>query len=168
MPGRCWASYSDMPSYSRPYKCNAFVKFDQTLYMDRFLPNADLAKKMRSQQLTRDVMKARQKLASLRESKVRSPSVCAAEASHSQSQTLVDQPRPVAETMNCLLDVLAKLNDDFDTEGLQGTLRVESEKIERNILAIETNIADMTTELEALWSESKEFAYELSSIFMHR
>jgi len=70
--------------------------------------------------------------------------------------------------MNYLLDVLAKLGDEFDTEGLRGTLRVESEKIERNILTIETNIAEMTTELEAMWSESKEFAYELSSIFMHR
>jgi hypothetical protein len=70
--------------------------------------------------------------------------------------------------MNHLLDVLSKLNDEINTEGLQGTLRLESEKIERKILAIEADIANMTTELEAMWSESKDFAYELSSVFMHR
>lgn len=160
--------HSDVSSCSRPYKCNAFVKFDETLYMDRFLPTADMAKKERSQQLTRDVVKAREQLATLRDSKVRFLSVHTAKASCSQSSSLAGQPQPVAETMRCLVDVLATLDDDPDIQGLQGTLRVQSEKIERSILALENNIAEMTTELEAIWSESKEFAYELSSVFMHR
>jgi archaellum component FlaC len=70
--------------------------------------------------------------------------------------------------MNYLLDVLAKLDNEMETEGLQGTLRVEIKEIERRIRDIETTIAEMTTELEAMWSESKDFAYELSSVFMHR
>jgi hypothetical protein len=70
--------------------------------------------------------------------------------------------------MKSLVDVLVGFGQEIDTEGLQGTLRSESERIDKEVLVTEQHIASTRESLEREWSEAREFAYELSSVFMHR
>jgi hypothetical protein len=56
--------------FRRAYKSNAYVKFEEVLYMDRFLPDADPDKRAKTRTLTDELVKARAKLATLKESKV--------------------------------------------------------------------------------------------------
>lgn len=57
-------------SNGRAYKSNTYLKFEETLYMDRFLPSADPTKRERTKKLMKELMKAREKLSVLQDSKV--------------------------------------------------------------------------------------------------
>lgn len=54
----------------QPYKSQAFVKFWETLHMDRFLDSADPTKKSRSKKLQRDLNLCRERCRLLTSGKV--------------------------------------------------------------------------------------------------
>lgn len=52
------------------YKSNAYVKFGESIFMDRFLANADADKKLRSESLERELRACRERLQTLTKAKV--------------------------------------------------------------------------------------------------
>jgi hypothetical protein len=82
------------------------------------------------------------------------------------------QPQSIASTLQTLTDALVHLQAsgacDIDTDGLQGTLRLESERIEKEISDLEALIKQKRSALEEYWSTETTCEYELSSVFMHR
>lgn len=54
----------------QPYKSQAYIKFGETIYMDRFLDGADLAKKARSKVIQADLMSSRERINLLTHGKV--------------------------------------------------------------------------------------------------
>jgi len=155
----------------RPYKSNAYVKFDETIYMDRFLPDADPEKRTQTRSLTQELINARAKLASLNSSKVSFALTLAIGFSRLLT-ILICGPKksgPIAETMRSLAEALGSFPaKDDGILGLQATLKVESERIETDIASTEKRIEELLRLTEEVWAESQECAYELSAVFMHR
>lgn len=54
----------------QPYKSQAYVKFGETIYLDRFMENADPRKKMQSRHLQRQLNDCRERIRILLEGKV--------------------------------------------------------------------------------------------------
>lgn len=57
----------------RPIKNNTYVKFEETLRMDRFLDSAEVEKKSRSRAILRKLRKCQSRIASLSPSSVSRP-----------------------------------------------------------------------------------------------
>lgn len=55
----------------QPYKSQAYVKFGETIYMDRFLDSADAHKKAKSKRIQTALIAQRERLRLLTEHKVR-------------------------------------------------------------------------------------------------
>ncbi|KAJ9115050.1 hypothetical protein QFC22_005378 [Naganishia vaughanmartiniae] len=126
------------------FKSNAYIKFAETLALDRFLPSADQEKREKSMSITRRIASLRTTLNELQYNK----------------------SGPVADDLTNLKEALFSL--DPEQEQLYSALEAESTRVKQAVTEAEKEIVDLRAEMDALWQEDKECEYDLSSIFMHR
>ncbi|KAI0363306.1 cysteine proteinase [Pilatotrama ljubarskyi] len=130
------------------YKSQAYVKFGETIYMDRFLDSANPEKKARSKEIQADLNAARERVQKLTTGK-HAPfaSALANTADFLSKQTAIDLP---------VDEVLVKSLQD-EEKLVTEQLRVEREKTVR-----------LKQQLEDIWKDETSAAYDLTSVFIHR
>jgi len=131
----------------QPYKSQAYVKFGETIYMDRFMDNADPQKKARGKEIQAELTKCRERIRTLLSSK-RGPSATILNHTH---RFLSAQERTA----------------DVDEEFLMN-LRTEQDHIEHEIDLLRLRIDELKDALEDLWRDCTDAPYELTSVFIHR
>ncbi|KAF8433463.1 cysteine proteinase [Boletus edulis BED1] len=133
----------------QPYKSQAYVKFGKTIYMDRFLDSADPHKKAKSKRIQTTLIARRERLRLLTEHK------------HAPFGPCLDS------TLNFLTKqenvVLPQLDDE-----LVAQLNNEQQVIQSEVEGLREDIVRLKEELEDLWKDDTTFAYELTSVFIHR
>ncbi|KAF9486321.1 cysteine proteinase [Pholiota conissans] len=133
----------------QPYKSQAYVKFGENLYMDRFLDTADAIKKAKSKAIHSELTACRDRLRLLVEGK----------------------DSPFATSLERTSNFLTKLQSEsipgIDPEVL---LQLDEEKIRIHdeIDHLRARIDVLKNDLESTWSDCTEAAYELTSVFIHR
>jgi ubiquitin carboxyl-terminal hydrolase 25/28 len=134
----------------QPYKSQAYVKFAENLYMDRFMDNAEPAKKSRSKAIQSELSTCRDRVRLLVE----------------------DKDSPYASFLEYTRNFLADASDTTSLSGVDDEvikqLSEEQDGIRLEIDALRTRIDQLKTELEVLWKDCTEAAYELTSVFIHR
>ncbi|KAJ6520185.1 hypothetical protein C8R45DRAFT_808330 [Mycena sanguinolenta] len=131
----------------QPYKSQAYVKFWETIYMDRFMDSADPQKKARSKEIQAELTKCRERIRALLSSK-RGPVTTILDHTH---RFLTKQERTA----------------DVDEELLKN-LRSEQEHIGHEIDSLRLRIDELKESLEDLWRDCTDAPYELTSVFIHR
>jgi len=133
----------------QPYKSQAYVKFGETIYMDRFLDSADPHKKAKSKRIQTALIARRDRLRLLTEHK------------HAPFGACLDS------TLNFLTKqenvVLPQLDDE-----LVAQLNNEQEVIKTEVEELRNEIVRLKKALEDIWKDDTTFAYELTSVFIHR
>ncbi|TRM61623.1 hypothetical protein BD626DRAFT_405576 [Schizophyllum amplum] len=134
----------------QPFKNQAYVKFGETVYMDRYLDSSDPQKKMRSRAIQHDLTACRDRLRLLQQGKGGMPyhASLGSTVNFLSRQQGIELPEADTEFMGAL-------------QAEQGYVQLEMESLQKQIVA-------MKTELESIWAEDKEAAYELTSVFIHR
>ncbi|KAH7927253.1 cysteine proteinase [Leucogyrophana mollusca] len=133
----------------QPYKSQAYVRFGETIYMDRFLDSADPRKKMKSKALQAELNAHRERLRLLTQ----------------------DKHAPFIDALDHTLGFLAKqegivlpeVNEDFVAQ-----LNSEQDLVKAEIEELRSSIARLKEELEAVWKDDRNVPYELTSVFIHR
>ncbi|KAF9225295.1 cysteine proteinase [Gyrodon lividus] len=133
----------------QPYKSQAYVKFVETIYMDRFLDSADPQKKARSKSIQAALNARRERLRLLTEHKHAPFGACL----DSTLNFLTKQESIVLPQLDD--NLVAQLNNE------QETVKVEIEELRDEIVALKQ-------ELEGVWKDDTAFPYELTSVFIHR
>ncbi|KAJ7150387.1 hypothetical protein C8R46DRAFT_502972 [Mycena filopes] len=131
----------------QPYKSQAYVKFGETIYMDRFLDSADPQKKARGKEIQAELTTSRERI-----------------------RTLLSSKRgPAATTLKRLERFISKQErtEDIDDD-LVLELHNEQEVIEHQIDLLRIRIDELKVALEDLWRDSTDAPYELTSVFIHR
>ncbi|EKM61525.1 uncharacterized protein PHACADRAFT_85514 [Phanerochaete carnosa HHB-10118-sp] len=131
------------------YKSQAYVKFDETLCMDRFLDSADPEKRARTKDIQVKLNAARDRIQRFTQGKHApyAPALGAAADFLSRQDTL---QLPEATT-----ELVSRLKD----EQSHVTAQLERER---------GNASKLKQELEDLWKNDNEAQYELTSVFIHR
>lgn len=133
----------------QPYKSQVYVRFGETIYMDRFLDTADPLKKAKSKSIQAALNSYRERLRLLTEDKH-------APFGPPLENTLNFLSKPQCLELPQLDDTLvAQLNDE------QAVLSDEIEEVR-------AGIAKLKEELEDIWKDDRAFPYELTSVFIHR
>ncbi|KAI6048070.1 hypothetical protein EDC04DRAFT_2886852 [Pisolithus marmoratus] len=139
----------------QPYKSQVYVKFGETIYMDRFLDTADPLKKAKSKSIQAALNSYRERLRLLTEDKV-TKTLQHAPFAHPLENTLNFLSKQQSLELPQLDDALvAQLNDE------QTILRGEIEEVKAEIVKLKE-------ELEEVWKDDRAFPYELTSVFIHR
>ncbi|KAI0352188.1 cysteine proteinase [Trametes cingulata] len=130
------------------YKSQAYVKFGETIYMDRFLDSANPEKKARSKEIQAELSTARDRVQKLTTGK-HAPfaTALANTADFLSKQTAIDLPADEA--------LVKSLQDEEKLVTEQ--LRIEREKTVR-----------LKQQLEDIWKDETSAAYDLTSVFIHR
>ncbi|TFK26680.1 ubiquitin C-terminal hydrolase Ubp2 [Coprinopsis marcescibilis] len=133
----------------QPYKSQAYVKFGETVYLDRFMDNVDPRKKAKSKAIQRELSGCRERI-----------------------QLLLDNKNgAITSTLDHTANYLAALQQN-SVPGVEDymvvELRSEKRRIEAEIDDLRARVDVLKEELEALWANSKDYAYELTSVFIHR
>ncbi|KAG6840763.1 hypothetical protein C0991_004548 [Blastosporella zonata] len=132
----------------QPYKSQAYVKFGETIYMDRFMDNADPEKKARSKAIQARLNTVRERTRLLVEGK--------------------GVPFLTAiEHASAFVSKLGLNFTDVDDE-LRSALNVEQSSLKEEIDALRLEADDLKEELETVWRDNTEIPYELTSVFIHR
>lgn len=150
------------PVKGRQVKINTHVPFGRSLVMDRFLANADPAKRERSIALTREIMKMRMRRHELKNHKPMSiPEtfrfVRDALATEQTTRALSERPE----------DTDIDLASEDITPDLLEALAREGEDADAEIASLEAAIPQAKEELEAMWNDTDSVEYELVSVFVH-
>lgn len=134
----------------QPYKSQAYVKFGETLYLDRFVDSMDPRRKAKSRGIQRELNACRDRIQLLLEGKNGS----------------------FASTLDHTASFLSSLSLNPAVPGidpsLPATLQTDKIALEAELDAIRTRSDQLKDELESLWATSREFPYELTSVFIHR
>ncbi|KAF7337555.1 USP domain-containing protein [Mycena sanguinolenta] len=131
----------------QPYKSQAYVKFWETIYMDRFLDSADPQKKARSKEIQAELTKCRERIRAL----------------------LTTKRGPVTTILDHTHRFLSKQERTADVdEELLKNLRTEQEHIGNEIDRLRLRIDELKESLEDLWRDCTDAPYELTSVFIHR
>ncbi|KAF8323953.1 cysteine proteinase [Clavulina sp. PMI_390] len=130
-------------------KNNAYVKFEETLRMDRFMDAADPLKKEHSRVIQNQLRSCRNRVAELSE-----------RAGVTYSETL-------ATAKSVLSGGLASLLPEADAE-LSTYLESESEFVTVELERSRSEARGAKQALETLWGDSSDAEYELCSVFIHR
>ncbi|KZT62738.1 cysteine proteinase [Calocera cornea HHB12733] len=131
------------------YKSNAYVKFGETVYLDRYLETADPQKRERSIAIRKQLDDCRNEIHQLTQDK----SGSFLEAMDSTRKFLDEQKQ---------ID-LPEWNSDISK-----TLEFERQALSRRIEELRVHAASLKEELEAIWSNDRTAEYELCSVFIHR
>ncbi|TFY55421.1 hypothetical protein EVG20_g9326 [Dentipellis fragilis] len=133
----------------QPYKSQAYVKFGETIYMDRFLDSANPEKKERSKAIHTELSACRDRIHLLTIGK-HAPFGPALTSTHEflQKQEAVELP---------------ELDDEF-----MAVLNSEQDFLKAELEELRARAAKLKQELEDIWANEHEAAYELTSVFIHR
>ncbi|KDQ18157.1 hypothetical protein BOTBODRAFT_52950 [Botryobasidium botryosum FD-172 SS1] len=133
------------------YKSNAYVKFEETLTMDRFLESADSEKKTKSRAIQVELKACRERIAALTQG----------------------QGAPYADAINNTISWV--LHQDLQTypelgvdEFLVEHLHAERDTLTAELAALRARAKVLKEEWESLWREDHSAEYELCSVFIHR
>ncbi|TBU41273.1 cysteine proteinase [Dichomitus squalens] len=130
------------------YKSQAYVKFGETIYLDRFLDSANPEKKARSKTIYTELTAARDRVQRLTQGK------------HA----------PFASAFANTVDYLSKqtaINLPPDDE-LLVSLSSEESLIEEQLRTDREKMATLKQQIEDTWKDETSAAYELTSVFIHR
>ncbi|KAL4250299.1 hypothetical protein ABKN59_003113 [Abortiporus biennis] len=130
------------------YKSQAYVKFGETLYLDRFLDSVDPEKKARSKLVQSQLNNSRDRIQRLTQGKF----------------------APFAPALGGVAEFLAQqdLSESDLDPAIVANLRSEKDLIISTIESERANVVRLKAELEDLWKNDCEAAYELTSVFIHR
>ncbi|KAF8581701.1 cysteine proteinase [Ramaria rubella] len=133
----------------QPYKSHAYVRFDETLYVDRFLDSADPAKRLRAKSVQAELSVCRDRIHALTR----------------------DKGAPFTETLSRTLDFLTN-QDATPLSGVDDELllhlETENDLLKAEISELREKTARLKEELELIWRDEKRAEYELTSVFVHR
>jgi len=132
----------------QPYKSQAYVKFGETIYMDRFMDNADPQKKHQSKNIQSELNACRERARLLVEGRD-GPYASALENTHN---FLSNAQRDVSD-----------IDDDLIFQ-----LSSEQNLVKAEIDELRARADRLKDELETIWRGNTEIAYELTSVFIHR
>ncbi|KAI0640335.1 cysteine proteinase [Trametes polyzona] len=132
----------------QPYKSQAYVKFGETIYMDRFLDSADPEKKARSKEIQAELTAARERVYKLTQGK------------HA----------PFAPALTNVANFLSKqtLLDIPSDDALVTSLRDEEKLVTEQLRVERERTVHLKQQLEDIWKDDTSAAYELTSVFIHR
>ncbi|KAI0776350.1 cysteine proteinase [Trametes elegans] len=130
------------------YKSQAYVKFGETIYMDRFLDTADPAKKARSKEIQAQLASARDRVHKLTHGKY----------------------APFASSLANAADFLSKQTalDLPADDALVTSLRSEDALVSEQLRQERERTVQLKQQLEDIWKDDTSAAYELTSVFIHR
>ncbi|KIL00786.1 hypothetical protein PAXRUDRAFT_129015 [Paxillus rubicundulus Ve08.2h10] len=133
----------------QPYKSQAYVKFGETIFMDRFLDSVDPQKKAKSKSIQAALNTRRERLRLLTEHK------------HAPfDASLVSTLSFLTKQENI---VLPQLDEELVVQ-----LNNEQEAVKVEIEGLRDEIVQFKDELENVWKDDTAFPYELTSVFIHR
>lgn len=133
----------------QPYKSHAYVKFGESICMDRFLDDAPSEKKNRSKEIQAELTVCRERIAQLTQGK------------HA----------PYDQSLNDSYEFLSRQNVlDLPeaSESLKNMLIIERDNVLKELEDLRSRISVLKTELESLWVDECRAEYELTSVFVHR
>ncbi|KAI0066711.1 cysteine proteinase [Artomyces pyxidatus] len=133
----------------QPYKSQAFVKFGETIYMDRFLDDANPEKKERSKSIHLELSTCRDRIHLLTTGK-HAPFAPALANSYEflTGQAIVELP---------------ELDQEFRDQ-----LKSEQDYLKTELEGLRARASKLKEELEEIWLGEHNAAYELTSVFIHR
>jgi len=132
----------------QPYKSQAYVKFGENLYMDRFMDNASSVKKAKSKAIQSGLNACRDRVRLLVEGK------------ESPFASALEHSRTFLKGLQAFVPGIE--------DSLLEQLTEEQNGIREEINGLRIRIDSLKSELESLWKDSTEAAYELTSVFIHR
>ncbi|KAG8892118.1 ubiquitin-specific protease ubp2, partial [Tulasnella sp. 403] len=128
------------------YKSNAYVKFEESLFIDRFLSNADPVKKERSKEIERELHTCRERLSQLTKGKGG------------------PYDRSLVNTWNMLSQQqVINIEPDFLRD-----LKLEGQALLDELVDYRAKAASLKSAVENLWKDDRKVEYELCSVFVHR
>ncbi|KAI0319953.1 hypothetical protein OF83DRAFT_1169745 [Amylostereum chailletii] len=133
----------------QPYKSQAYVKFDETIYVDRFMDGADPVKKERSKTIQSDLNECRDRIHLLTTGK------------HAPYGPALTNVHEFLKNQDAV--VLPELNDDLVLQ-----LGAEPDLLAKELETLRARARTLKQELEAIWEGEHEATYELTSVFIHR
>jgi len=148
------------------FKSQAYVKFGETISMDRFLENTDPEKKRRSNEIQVKLNWCRERIRQLTEAKVPlnlyltgNPTDC----------HLQHRPFDIALTETCDFLSRSTINPlpGVDQE-LLASLRYEAMFSKKELEEERRHAAELKVQLEDIWKNESQALYELTSVFIHR
>ncbi|CAE6338647.1 unnamed protein product [Rhizoctonia solani] len=130
------------------FKSNAYVKFEETLLLDRFLANMDPVKKAHSKQMESELAACRERLRAL------------GQLDSNKLTASIDGAKKFLYTIR---------DEHVDVDGeLLAHLKEEVLSIEEEIADKRTRCQQLKEQLEAFWKDEREAEYHLASVFIHR
>lgn len=134
------------------FKSNAYVKFEETLVMDRFLTNIDPEKKAEGKKIESELNAYRERLWAL-----------------VGSNNPADSNKLTAsiEGTKTFLSVFKGEHPEIDEE-LIAHLKGEIISIEEEITQSRSQSHHLKAQLEAFWKDERQAEYQLASVFIHR
>ncbi|KAJ4470797.1 hypothetical protein J3R30DRAFT_3408070 [Lentinula aciculospora] len=133
------------------WKSQAYVKFGETLYMDRFMDTADPEKRNMSKKVQDELNTCRERLKVL--SKGKFHNVAFSDA---------------LKTASTFLSSSGALFSSLSIPIADPPLSSELTYVQTEIHRLRTRIPQLKAQLESLWVDNKEVEYELTSVFIHR
>ncbi|KAF8596170.1 cysteine proteinase [Ceratobasidium sp. AG-I] len=130
------------------FKSNAYIKFEETLSMDRFMADVDPEKKAQSKIIESELSACRERLRAL---------------TSGNSATLTTS---LAGT-KAFLATLGGDHLDIDSD-LANNLGEEIKSVEEEVRSTRAQSQKLKGELEEFWKEQRQVEYELASVFIHR
>ncbi|KAG7099973.1 hypothetical protein E1B28_001766 [Marasmius oreades] len=134
------------------WKCQAYVKFEETIYMDRFMDIADPEKRRKSKALQDDLHACRERIRVLNQGQ-----------DISFGTILDDASKLLSEKA----DIMKSADIDVDPD-LPRLLAEEKDTLSKEIEELRTRISRQKAALEDIWKDDKNVPYELTSVFIHR
>ncbi|KAJ3760944.1 hypothetical protein EV360DRAFT_38833 [Lentinula raphanica] len=136
------------------WKSQAYVKFGETLYMDRFMDNADPDKRKKSKQVQDELNACRERLKLLTKSK-------------SNTVSFSDALQTTSNFLSSSNTFLSSLSIPVPQSELS-SLSSEPSYVQDEIRRLRTRIPELKAQLESIWADNREVEYELTSVFIHR
>ncbi|KAJ3805779.1 hypothetical protein F5876DRAFT_51258 [Lentinula aff. lateritia] len=135
------------------WKSQAYVKFGETLYMDRFMDTANPEKRKRSKEVQDELNTCRERLKLL--TKGKSNNISFSDALQTSSTFF--------SSANVLLSSIS-----IPVAPQLSAISPETTYLQNEIHRLRTRIPQLKAQLEYLWADSKQVEYELTSVFIHR
>ncbi|KAG9089262.1 ubiquitin-specific protease ubp2, partial [Ceratobasidium sp. 392] len=131
------------------FKSNAYVKFEETLSMDRYLADIDPKKKEEGKKLESELASTRERLRSL---------------------TSPGDGANLTTSLGSTKAFLSTFGDDHPDidEDLRAHLGEEIKSIEEEIVYTRNRSQELKTKLEEFWKDERQAEYQLASVFIHR
>ncbi|KAH8835135.1 hypothetical protein DL96DRAFT_1572945 [Flagelloscypha sp. PMI_526] len=132
------------------YKSQAYVRLDETIYLDRFLDESPLDRRAKGKELQLLLAEKRERLRTLLNGYKNVPYSEGLENTHKILLEHHDLPGVDEELLNAVLSERQLLHQDIDN--------------------LRSEVHQLKTNLEAVWNspDAQKYPYELTSVFIHR